>query len=182
MFDTTGSTTTFEALLESVATWLLLGCAGWGVAVAMAVLVEAASHGRLPATTWVGCPQRLRRLLLGGLGLALAATPAPAFAAGVPPGRPGSTPDLGLPVPARTVSVDEPRPARRIEVRPGDCLWNLARSQLPLGASPARVAAVADATFRRNRDVIGDDPDLLRPGQHLVLPRTDPQPRPEETP
>ena len=85
-------------------------------------------------------------------------------------------------MPARPVGADAPRPARRIEVRAGDCLWDLARSQLPAGASPTQVAAVADATFRRNRVVIGDDPDLVKPGQQLVLPRTDPQPRPEETP
>ncbi len=176
------SGTSFEDLLVSLAAWLLLGCAVWVTAIGVAALVEAASRGRLPATTWVGCPRRARRLLLGGLGVALAVSPAPALADGSSPEPAGPSPDLGLRVPARTVSRDAPRPTRLIEVRAGDCLWNLARSRLPAGATAARVAALADATYRRNRDVIGDDPDLVRPGQRLVLPHTDSQPRPEETP
>ena len=183
MFDTSGpmQVTRFDALLVTVAEWLLLGCAVWAALVGLAVLVEAASHGRMRATTWVGCPRGVRRLLLGGLGVVLAASPAPVLAAEGSPGRPGSPAGRGLPVPARTTNRDD-LPARRIEVRAGDCLWNLARSHLPSGASPARVASLADATYRRNRGVIGDDPDLVRPGQRLALPRTDPQPRPEETP
>ena len=174
--------TTFDDLLVTLAEWLLLGCAAWVTAIGVAALVEAASRGRLPATTWVGCPRAVRRLLLGGLGVALAVSPGPAIATGSSREPAGPPPDLGLPVPARTVSPDAPHPTHRIEVRAGDCLWNLARSRLPAGASPAQVAALADATYRRNRGVIGDDPDLVRPGQQLVLPRSDPQPRPEETP
>jgi nucleoid-associated protein YgaU len=176
----------FEDLLVVLATWLLLGCAAWVAAIAVAAVVEAASRGRIRATTWVGCPTAVRRLLLGGLGVALSVSPAPALAAGSSPEPPGST--LGLPVPARTVSQGDPaqgtaqEPTRRIEVRAGDCLWDLARSRLPAGAAAGRVADLADATYRRNRAVIGDDPDLIRPGQQLVLPRTAPSPRPEETP
>ena len=174
--------TTFDDLLVTLAEWLLLGCAAWVTAIGVAALVEAASRGRLPATTWVGCPRAVRRLLLGGLGVALAVSPGAAFATGSSREPAGPPPDLGLPVPARTVSREAPHPTHRIEVRAGDCLWNLARSRLPAGASPAQVAALADATYRRNRGVIGDDPDLVRPGQQLVLPRSDQQPRPEETP
>jgi hypothetical protein len=172
----------FDGLLVGLAAWLLLGCAVWVAAIGVAVLVEATTRGRVRATTWVGCPRAVRRLLLGGLGVALAVAPAPAIAVGSSPEPRGSAPGPDLPVPARTVGPDASRPPHRIEVRAGDCLWNLARSQLPEGASPARVDALADATYRRNRRVIGDDPDLVRPGQQLVLPRTVPQPRPEETP
>jgi nucleoid-associated protein YgaU len=181
----------FADLLVLLATWLLLGCAAWVAAIAVAAVVEAASRGRVRATTWVGCPAAVRRLLLGGLGVALSVSPAPALATGSSPEPPDSASTLGLPVPARTVSQDpaqdpaqEPaqEPTRRIEVRAGDCLWDLARSRLPAGAPAGRVADLAHATYRRNRGVIGDDPDLIRAGQQLVLPRTAPSPRPEETP
>jgi len=61
-----------------------------------------------------------------------------------------------------------------------DKRWPLELSSWP--GLEAQLAALADATYRRNRGVIGDDPDLVRPGQQLVIPRSDPQPRPEETP
>ncbi|MET0838243.1 MAG: hypothetical protein ABWY19_05635, partial [Marmoricola sp.] len=83
-------TTSFDDLVEALAAWLLVGCAAWVVAIGVAALVEAASRGRLPATTWVGCPHGVRRLLLGGLGVALAVSPAPAMALGSAPEPGGS--------------------------------------------------------------------------------------------
>ena len=52
-------------------------------------------------------------------------------------------------------------------VRPGDSLWSIAR------AHPAPAADVETrwrAIWRHNRDVVGDDPDLIHPGQALRLP------------
>src|SRR6476660_5459459 len=108
------SGTSFEDLLVSLAEWLLLGCAAWVTAIGVAALVEAASRGRLPATRWVGCPRAVRRLLLGGLGVALAVSPGPTIATGPPREPSGPPPDLGLPVPARTVSRDATHPTHRI--------------------------------------------------------------------
>ena len=57
-------------------------------------------------------------------------------------------------------------------MRPGECLWTIARSHLP-GAQRSDDAAVADAVaawHRVNREVVGADPDLIRPGQRLVPP------------
>jgi hypothetical protein len=170
----------FDGSLVALAAWVLLGCALWATVLGAAALVEAASHGRLRATTWVGCPRAARRVLLGGVGVVLVAAPAPAIAVGSSP-PPGST--ASLPVPARTVDREAPhRTSDRVVVRAGDCLWDLARSRLPPGASPDRVAALTGATYRRNRAVIGEDPDVIRAGQRLVLPRTDPSPRPQENP
>lgn len=64
-------------------------------------------------------------------------------------------------------------PVAEVEVRRGDSLWAISvRALLASGRSPT-VAAV-DRHWRRlyelNRAVIGDDPDLIRPGQVLVLP------------
>lgn len=52
----------------------------------------------------------------------------------------------------------------------GDSLWDLAAGQM----SPGTPAATVDARWRRiyahNRSTVGDDPDLLIPGQRLQMP------------
>ena len=68
-----------------------------------------------------------------------------------------------------------PRAAEHVVVQAGDTLWGIAASQLPAGASDAEVAQAWPAWWSANRQVIGEDPDLLHPGQHLRTPdRADP--------
>ena len=55
------------------------------------------------------------------------------------------------------------RPPRRHPLGPR-------RGDLPPGAGPARVTACWHRIHELNRDVIGDDPDLIQPGQRLRLP------------
>ena len=56
-------------------------------------------------------------------------------------------------------------------VRAGDCLWSIAASSLPAGADDAAVTVRWHQIFALNRSVIGTDPDLIRPGLQLRLPR-----------
>jgi hypothetical protein len=55
----------------------------------------------------------------------------------------------------------------------GDCLWRIAEGRL-LAAGPdpsdAAVAGAVDRWWTTNADVIGPDPDLIRPGQVLLPP------------
>ena len=61
-------------------------------------------------------------------------------------------------------------------VRPGDSLWSIAR-QHPGDADSVELRW--RAIWRANRAVIGDDPDLILPGQALSLPRSNtPHPDP----
>lgn len=64
------------------------------------------------------------------------------------------------------------RTGAEVVVRPGDCLWDLARASLGAAASDRQVAAAWPSWWSANRALIGDDPDLLQPGMHLVLPTT----------
>ena len=73
-----------------------------------------------------------------------------------------------------TVSADWPaqQPHDRgtaVTVRPGDCLWDIARRRLA-HPTPIRVAADWPRWWRNNRAVIGPDPDLVMPGQRLRPP------------
>ena len=113
-------------------------------------------------------------------GVALAAPVGSAAADDDPTQRPGIS---GLPLPdratgpARSHQLPDQDPhltvdaaPRRVVVRTGDCLWHLAVADLPADASPARVTARWRAIYRLNAAVIGPDPDLIHPGQRLVLP------------
>ncbi len=59
-----------------------------------------------------------------------------------------------------------------VVVRPGDCLWELARHTLPPGADDAAIAAAWPRWWQANRAVVGADPDLLQPGQRLTPPES----------
>ncbi|WP_336706445.1 LysM peptidoglycan-binding domain-containing protein [Oerskovia sp. USHLN155] len=54
----------------------------------------------------------------------------------------------------------------------GDSLWSLAERALGEGATDAEVAAEWQRWYAANTAVIGEDPDLIRPGQVLRAPRT----------
>ena len=59
-----------------------------------------------------------------------------------------------------------------VVVQPGDCLWALAGRSLGPGATARRVAATWPTWWAANRTVIGENPDLLRPGTRLRPPST----------
>jgi len=159
----------FDDYLVIVATWVLLASAGWSVAIATAVAVERCSHGRVRPTLWVGCPPALRHALLAGTGIALVTAPGlPAW--GAPPPQPSST-GVGLPTPERPLGAAQATVTDVVVVRAGDCLWHLAQARLAHAAPATQVLAMVRAIHRRNAGTIGPDPDLIQPGQRLVVPR-----------
>jgi len=109
-------------------------------------------------------------------------SPAPPSA---PPSAPSQTP---TPTPAPTpTSAPAPAPApvahdpvarptrtpapdRQVVVLRGDSLWSIAAAHLPSDATSADVAAAWPRWYEANRDVVGDDPDVLLPGQVLHVP------------
>ena len=70
--------------------------------------------------------------------------------------------------------VDLVRPGTPYVVEAGDTLWAIACRSLGAGGrsapTSAEVAAYWPRIYQANRDVIGNDPDLLFPGQRLALP------------
>lgn len=89
------------------------------------------------------------------------ATPAPLV--------PSSGRVLSAPVRAMTQE-----PESVYTVAPGDCLWRIARSMLERSGSSRpsgdEVTELWTEIYRINRDLIGHDPNLIHPGQVLVLP------------
>ena len=63
-----------------------------------------------------------------------------------------------------------PGPASEVTVRPGDSLWNLSAARLGPFASDVDIALDWPRLYQANKDIIGGNPNLLRPGQVLRLP------------
>lgn len=177
--------------------WLVAGsglvgalCVTWLWVLTTAVVVDAVRGRTTPRT---GVPGAVRRIVLAACGAALASgLLAPAHAdqgPAVGPGpRPAATAALlvGLPLPDRTTTTtrwlgllgrqaatQDPTRARQADalvVAPGDSLWEIARSTLPARVSDAEVERRWQEIYRANREVVGADPDLIRPGQRLVMP------------
>jgi len=94
-----------------------------------------------------------------------------AIGAGWVPSRPvvRTHPDLGVLNPVPRPGPEDERPGH-VVVHRGDSLWAIAARHLGRDASDAEIAQAWPAWFDANRDVIGDDPDVLRPGQVLRPP------------
>ena len=58
-------------------------------------------------------------------------------------------------------------------MRPGDSLWSLTARQLGPGATSTQIAAAWPRLYAANRAAIGNNPDLIHPGQRLVPPAPD---------
>ncbi len=183
----------FGQLLVACCALAGAACTGW--LWLLVTLVVADARGDRPARA--GIPPVVRRIVLGLCGLSLAGgltTPAHAARADRPvpgPTSASATESLleGLPLPDRATSTtawlgslgalarsrptESPRPSPRpdaIRVQPGDTLWGLAAAGLPADAGSEEIDRRWRQIYRTNRDAIGADPDLIRPGQRLLLP------------
>lgn len=127
-------------------------------------------------------PRALRAALVAALGIGAAALPVTAAGADSP--RPSTTrliPDLdraaagrpaliALPTPSASPRSAAPVLVTPVLVTPGDTLWRIAAHALGPRATDRAVAAAWPRWWAVNRAVIGDDPDLIRPGQQLTPP------------
>lgn len=173
-----------EVVVSGCATALALALA-WLWVITSATVVELLLTGSAPVRRGT-----TRRLVLLACGAAvMAGTTVPATAVG----GDGRELLVGLPLPERAVApalqhlkqqVQQQRQqqqassTRRVAattggtyvVRPGDSLWSIARAHPVPGTDVDRRWR---AIWLANREVVGDDPDLIRPGQALRLPGDD---------
>jgi len=164
---------------QGVADVLVAGCAvGLAGSLAWLWVITTVAVGEIATGSTPRAGGAARRLVLAACGVAVVAgTALPAHAAG----GEGVDALVGLSLPERVVgpaAVDRSRaPAAptgggTYVVRPGDSLWSIARAHpAPSGDVGTRWRAI----WRSNRGVVGDDPDLIHPGQALRLPGTDDQ-------
>lgn len=114
-----------------------------------------------------------------------ATTPNPAAVAVPAPGPPSaSVATSPPPSPSHRRPVDAGTAGDEVDrgtaiVRPGDSLWLIAQRRLGPSASPAQVSAEWRRWYAANRERIGADPALIRPGQVLHAPAEASPPGPE---
>jgi hypothetical protein len=65
-----------------------------------------------------------------------------------------------------------------VVVAPGDSLWSIGQERLGPQATPPRIAREVERIYALNRNRIGPDPNLIFPGQELLLPPTAGRPAP----
>jgi resuscitation-promoting factor RpfA len=68
---------------------------------------------------------------------------------------------------AQAISVAS---APSVTARDGDSLWRIAARALPQGSSPNAIERAWHRWYHANRTLIGPDPGLLHPGEHLTAP------------
>ncbi len=89
---------------------------------------------------------------------------------------PGLTPSPAAGVEAAPTHPTASRPIRPasppvdVVVRPGDSLWSIAAGRLESSASARSTSIAWHEWYAANRSVIGDDPNLIYPGEQLHPP------------
>jgi nucleoid-associated protein YgaU len=136
------------------------------------VVVEAAGGVRRHERIRRGVPGAVRRGVLAACGVALVGGLAQPSYAGS-----GHRGLAGLPLPDRAVAPRHGGPAdhrapppEAVVVRPGDTLWAISARGLPPDSPAATIASRWHVIYATNRSLIGSDPDVIVPGQRLLLP------------
>jgi len=191
------------ASLAGAVLWLT---ALW-LAFALLLVVTSTLPGQLGrAVAAVGAlavPASMRRLLLGTASVAIVVAPAvaatPAFAAPAPPSPSAATapavvwptdPSREAAEPARSAPTapahsvtnrapQAPQAHSTVTVAPGDNLWSIAARSLGPHPTAEQIASAWPRWHEANRSVIGDDPNLIVPGQRLSGPTEPPPDRPQ---
>jgi len=137
-------------------------------------------HDRFAVAVHALSPRVVHHFAAVALSVGIVAGPAQsAMAAGPfdPSWAAPVTPGPGAPVsPGRSVAATATGGTTDVVVvRPGDSLWTIAAARLPAGSGLEDVARAWPLWFGANRSVIGDDPDLIVPGQHLTPPISQPR-------
>jgi hypothetical protein len=177
----------------------LLGCAGWLLGTAGLVALARVAGAFTPGSPLVAgcaraaeraCPALARGTVVAVLGLTAGTAVVGSAVADTGPASPPTSTLAGLPLPDRTVGAGPATPAPRaavvsrprvVVVRPGDSLWTIAAHLLGPGADDTEVAAAWHRLHAANRSRVGD-PDLIHPGQRLLVPELDARTRGEEHP
>ena len=63
-----------------------------------------------------------------------------------------------------------PSSSTRWVVDPGESLWSISQEHIGPGATPQQIYYEVERVFELNRDRIGDNPNLIFPGQEVLLP------------
>lgn len=137
------------ALVHITSLLLALAC-GWAALIGLLASWQ-------PTVRWarVLTPRMLRGVVFGAVSGGLALSPAHAV---------GNLD--GLPLPLRGATSN----AHVHVVAEGESLWSIAADDAGQTATPTDIALASGAWYENNREEIGEDPNLIHPGQALEPP------------
>ena len=184
VLDAQGPEAVLLALVSALA-WLALGwlalvlplVAAAGLPGRVGALAGAATRRVAPAAAVRVLATALGLSLLGGLGAA------PALAAPAPQTVAVSQLNLDWPASSAPIVTSHPAagrkqrapsreaPSAEVVVRRGDSLWTVAARHLGPDATQIEIAREWPRWWAANRTVVGDNPDVIRPGQRLRPPQ-----------
>ena len=147
----------FPSAVLALISLVTVAVGAWALLVALLASTPA-MRGLAVALT----PRIMRGLVLAGVAGALSMPVAHAEDRGVDGLRLPDRPLVGGIKPVAKQST--------VVVRRGDTLWAIARARLGPGADVAATAHEVARWHAANHEVIGDDPDLIHPGQRLDPP------------
>ena len=179
------------ALLWLAALWLTVG-----LLVTVAAALAGRPQGALDLISRRITPALVRRLVIASTGASIVLSPVTAVAtanavtsvrasaparAPVPASMPGgvsvTSPTSPSPTPPLQQTPGPPLDAEpapdTVLVAPGDSLWRIAAQRLGPSATEQQIAVGWPYWYRANRQVIGRDPNLLRPGERLTVPASE---------
>ena len=186
-------TTPVDEAVLTVAAMLGWATVAWLTVIALLAAAAALPGGLGALARWLLrliAPRAIRRAIELALGISLAAGPVfgGVAMAAAPPAAPhnavlsvpsldrplGAIPSLDRPSMTALPALDRPvtlAPRQRaVTVHRGDSLWLIAEHGLGGHASNEQIAAEWPRWYEANRAVIGDNPGLIQPGQHLQPP------------
>ncbi len=168
-----------QVVVPRVLLRVVIGTAGLGVLAAPAAqAAQAAPAGwtsaahptssGVPSPTWPVTPSV--QTPSASTSVAPPTWPASSTPTSTPTQLPASTPPCCKWPTWTATPPSTARPSTRSQVRRGDSLWLLAARRLGARADTTDITQYWPEIYRANRDVIGDDPSVIRPGQVLDLP------------
>ena len=150
----------FPSALLALVSVVTVAVGAWALLVALLASTPAL-RGLAVALT----PRVLRGLVFAGVAGALTVPAAQAEDRGVD--------GLRLPDRPLVAGIEPVAQQSTVVVRTGDTLWAIARARLGSSTGVAATAREVAHWHAANRAVIGDDPDLIHPGQRLDPPSKD---------
>jgi nucleoid-associated protein YgaU len=150
----------FPAAMLALISVVTVAVGAWALLVALLASTPAL-RGLAVALT----PRILRGLVFAGVAGALSVPAAQADDRGVD--------GLRLPDRPMVAGIEPVAKQSTVVVQSGDTLWAIARARLGPRGNVAATAHEVDRWYAANRKVIGDNPDLIHPGQRLDPPSKD---------
>lgn len=150
----------FPSAMLALISVVTVAVGAWALLVALLASTPAL-RGLAVALT----PRILRGLVFAGVAGALSVPTAHADDRGVD--------GLRLPDRPLVAGIEPVAKQSTVVVQSGDSLWAIARARMGSSAHVAATTHEVDRWYAANREVIGDDPDLIHPGQRLDPPSKD---------